>query len=248
LEFRRFVRQLHCPRCGNKLQHNIWPYSFPFDPPDGFEERAAEIAQVARRTPFLVLKHPLAIEILDAVGKTAEAVVPQQLTSAYYRGRLAAGVATMDLASFDRAPASLCKEGRYNHAGSPVLYLASDRETCIRELSAQDEPVLLAELAVEAELRILDLLGGERGFASEVLNALVFSSLVSAPRQSEGWDRPEYIVSRFVADCARSAGFDAIRYPSVREGNGHNLAILSNLPSNRGCLRLIGVHRVPSGG
>jgi hypothetical protein len=61
------------------------------------------------------------------------------------------------------------------------------------------------------------------------LAVLAYSALTSAPRHGDGWSRAEYVFSRFVADCARHAGFDAIRYPSTRlDCEGHNLAVLND--------------------
>ncbi|MQW72042.1 RES domain-containing protein [Sinorhizobium medicae] len=53
------------------------------------------------------------------------------------------------------------------------------------------------------------------------------SVLVAAPRIDRGWLRPEYVFSRFVADCAKSAGFEAIRYASTKSGDGENYVLLS---------------------
>src|SRR5262249_27531707 len=72
--------------------------------------------------------------------------------------------------------------------------------------------------------RILDL--SDPGELDGVLAAVLFSSLMSAPRNNEGWDRPAYTITRFVADCARFVSVDAIQYPSTRFGDGKNLVIL----------------------
>ena len=34
---------------------------------------------------------------------------------------------------------------------------------------------------------------------------------------TNGYDKPAYIFSRFIADCAKSAKFDAIKYPSTKK-------------------------------
>lgn len=247
-EFWNFVRQLGCPQCGHSLDGTIWPYNLPFSSPKDFEKNAAEIAELAQRTPFLVLRHPLAREILDAITKNARIAKPQYLEAPYFRGRLANGLVRSDLDSFLRPPATKCNEGRFNHAGAPVLYLASDPTTCIKEIGSPACDVILAEISVSSPLKILDLLEPQSvGFEDEILSALVHSSLVSAPRQSDGWDRPEYVVSRFVADCARDVGFQAIKYPSVRCAEGHNLVILSQEPPEVLGIRIVSLHEVPEG-
>jgi hypothetical protein len=61
-----------------------------------------------------------------------------------------------------------------------------------------------------------------------VLAAMLFSSLMSAAADNDGWDRPEYTITRFVADCARFDAVDAIQYPSTRFGQGRNLVVLDS--------------------
>jgi hypothetical protein len=60
---------------------------------------------------------------------------------------------------------------------------------------------------------------------TSILSALVYSSLISAPRNTEGWNQSQYVFSRFVADCAKAVGLDAVKYPTTRASSGHNLVI-----------------------
>jgi len=74
----------------------------------------------------------------------------------------------------------------------------------------------------------LDLL--EFGDDSDgILNAAAWSSLMSSPAEGEGWYKPHYVFTRFIADCAISAGFDAIKYPSVRYGQKCNIVLLNGV-------------------
>lgn len=65
-----------------------------------------------------------------------------------------------------------------------------------------------------------------------MLASIIYSSLLSAPQDNIGWKRPEYILSRFVGDCALAAGFDAIKYPSTRSSLGYNLVISKKVGLN----------------
>jgi hypothetical protein len=85
-------------------------------------------------------------------------------------------------------------------------------------------PFSIARFAIKYPLRILDLC--EPDELDKGLAAMLFSSLMSAPSENEGWDQPQYTITRFVADCARFESVDAILYPSTRFGNGSNLVIL----------------------
>jgi hypothetical protein len=120
-------------------------------------------------------------------------------------------------------------EGRYNHNGQPVLYLGSDEETCYRELGRPEVGVCSSRIALTRKIALLDLCcinGSVDAEEQEAFETLIVSSLMTAPVINAGWCRPEYVFTRLVADCARVAGFDGIKYPSSRWQKGHNLVIL----------------------
>ena len=94
-------------------------------------------------------------------------------------------------------------------------------------------------------LKILDLIDADGDAVdSELFNALANSALLIAPRTGEGWVKRQYLFSRFVADCARSAGFDAIRYGSTKDRNGVNYVILSPPEDLATLMRLDGVSQI----
>ncbi len=231
-DFDLLVRQLYCPRCYSPLAGNIWPYEFPFRVPRSIERTLREVSMLANTTPFLLLEHDFCRNVLSAVRRLAASLPIKRLEQRLFRGRsLAHGSIEEELRSFDFPPPHLIQEGRYNHAGQPVLYLASDVSTCHAELRLA--PSLVVGFELRAELRVLDLINPYRDHQASVrdvdlLNCLVYSSLVSARQESNGWQRPHYVVSRFVADCARACSVDAIRYPSTRRtGANFNLVVLN---------------------
>ena len=223
-EFLADLPRVRCPRCDEPLTANIWPYNLPFELPPDFEKQAKEIALIVRDTPFLALMHPFARQMLEEIcriAKTAPKAVP---SSTYYRGRCANEVkGPGDPTEFGPPPPPRTTEGRYNHAGRPVLYLSSDPNTCLLELGEPPDGAYVAPVALLGSPQLLDL--SDEAIESDVLKALIASSLLSAPSPDEGWDRPCYVFSRFVADCVRSARVQALRYPSTRATLGHNLVI-----------------------
>jgi hypothetical protein len=85
-----------------------------------------------------------------------------------------------------------------------------------------------------APMKVLDLLDADayESDDSDLLNALTYSSLTSAPHDGEGWHRPSYVFTRFLSDCAAAAGFDAIKYPSTRltaQNGSFNLVVLNQM-------------------
>jgi RES domain-containing protein len=165
-----------------------------------------------------------------------------------FRGRTEANEPIEErIKEFDFPPTHLVQEGRYNHAGHPVLYLGSDVETCQAEL--RNDPCLVLEFEMLEELRILDLIDpyteDKSAFANaDLLNCLVYSSLISARQEEAGWHRPHYVVSRFIADCARVSGIDAIRYPSTRRSaSNFNLAVVNSELRLASSSKVVAFHR-----
>jgi len=63
----------------------------------------------------------------------------------------------------------------------------------------------------------------------DLLSTLTYSALISARKSNTGWYRPMYIFPRFISDCAKYSGFDAIKSPSTRTSDdSYNLVKLNN--------------------
>ncbi len=227
-EFSALICQLVCPRCLSNLNHNIWAYELPFDVPRNFGSNVDAIVRLATSTPFLLLENEFCREVLSAISDLAGRSKKRKFTNPLYRGRDSLnGPVAQELGQFGLAPRKFVSEGRYNHAGMPVLYLASDLLTCQAELRGVESTVL--EFTLTESIHVLDLIDPyeqHRGH-DDLLNSLVYSALLSAKQHDEGQFRPHYVVSRFVADCARRAGFQAIMYPSTRNSEKNfNLVVL----------------------
>lgn len=227
-QFYELVKHIHCPRCGSSIHYNMWPYSFSFDLPDDFETVLEEIDKLAQATPFLLLSHPFAKEILITITALGADAVPIKITDSYYRARKLIDETTYANNDFGYPPRNIITEGRYNHAGSPVIYLADSESTCFYELRKPVEGIAVAEVKITRPLKILDLLAIEDDWNS-ILNAAAWSSLMSSPLEGNGWHKPHYTFTRFIADCAIHAGFNAIKYPSVRRGERHNIVLLDGI-------------------
>jgi hypothetical protein len=158
-EFQKYIRQVLCPRCNRGLSQAIWPYNFRHQPPERFEQHAAEIAMLASRSPFVVLSHPLAQKVFEEIEMISFSAEPTQISSKYYRGRSGLTDDIIEIEQFDRPPTERCPINRYNHRGRPALYLASDVETCVNEVSRSGETVHIAECEIDASLNILELIG-----------------------------------------------------------------------------------------
>ncbi len=232
-ELRTLKHFVVCPRCGNYVRESLHIFEHPFDKVAEIEQAIDELASIASNTPFLLLEHPFARRVLDAVQALSADTSLRTMTGTFFRARKSADITTRgqslaDVATFGPAPQSVIGEGRFNHAGAPMIYLSTTFDTALLEIGALNETFTVAELRVDGEYKILDLLELDDSSDARIpILAMANSVLLAAPRIERGWLRPEYVFSRFVADCAKSAGFDAIRYASTKSGDGENYVLLT---------------------
>jgi hypothetical protein len=227
-QFDKFIREVSCPRCGTELSGNIWPYTLPFDVVDDFEYIIKEIAEISNNTPFLLLNNEFAKRVYDSVIDLSKETERAAFGKSLFRARTKSSLSSYDLKEFDFPPRTYVKEGRYNHAGIPVLYMGSNPETCFFEL--RENPCVIAEIKITKDIKILDLIDTYEHHQkhSDLLNTLVYSALMSARQDDTGWYKPKYVFTRFISDCAKAAGYDALQYPSTRRnGDNYNIVLLN---------------------
>ena len=88
-----------------------------------------------------------------------------------------------------------------------------------RECREPSSNFYVCRVSINKSVKIIDLAQSEG--LEPILQALIFSSLMSAPSSEDsGWYQPQYVLTRFVADCVKAAGAQGIIYPSVRCGEG----------------------------
>jgi len=119
---------IQCPRCGANLEASMWVYDLPFsseiDTFD-FELEIESIAELSKTTPFLLLKNNYASKVYDLLHDIVNKTNAQDIDDSLYRARIANRVDRLHFDEFTVAPKEFIQEGRYNHAGEQVLYLAT---------------------------------------------------------------------------------------------------------------------------
>lgn len=231
-EISTLKRLVRCPRCGSDGACNLWIYEHRFSNSEELEQDIDELLTLGQRTPFLLLEHPFAQRVLAAIRAMVPVSGHLPPGTTFFRARakddvLRLGQSPDALPTYGAPPAHAVGEGRFNHAGSPMLYLASSAEVAAAEVAKPGTRCLIGELQLTLPQRVLDLVEiDEECEHFELLEALVSSALLSAPNTGMGWLKREYVFSRFVADCARAAGFDAIRYGSNKREEGTNCVLL----------------------
>lgn len=133
-------------------------------------------------------------------------------------------------------PPSKAKAQRANPPGIPMLYLASDRTTALKEIRAsQGKVVSVATMVLTKDLRLLDLTNIPylksafeygQNLQEEIRYRSIFRCLSKA--LSEPIDRRvaeiEYVPTQYLAEVIKAAGFDGIKYHSSI-GPGWNLVL-----------------------
>lgn len=230
-DFFKFVQLVNCPRCRLQLldSHTFYPYELPFEAVEDFEDIINEIAGLAHNSPFMILKHYFAQTVFSVIEELSSESKAITFESYLYRARLSSQIDEPESCEFDITPKEFAGEGRYNHSGVPAFYLGSDMETCFQELRRNES--YIAKLKLVQKIKILDLTATYENHEkhSDILDTLVYSALISAKHNDCGQYKPQYVFSRFIADCAKYVGFDAIKYPSTRTNQERfNLVILTD--------------------
>ena len=145
-EFTDNIGRIPYPRCGRPLGRYIWPYNLPMQVPPDFETNSEQITDLAKRSPFLLLTHPFAKRVLDEIQGLGSSVSASLVDGYLYRARPKDKVPSFSKEWFGPPDPAHTKEGRYNHAGKPVLYVGSDRRTCFLETGSPRAACLLPKL------------------------------------------------------------------------------------------------------
>ena len=229
-EFNEYLHLIKCPYCSRPLEYNFLPYSFS-DEIEDYQPDIEMISKLANRTPFLLLSNPFAIETLELIKKFAKTSSNETIDEKFYRGRINKKPNIMfNYSEIGAVPDSLAKEGRFNHSGHGHLYVSTTEEICLKEIGAyQKKSASIAKIKLLKPLKILDLTDIDQGQKdNDLFKAIVFSSLIYNSPSDDSWEKPEYVFTRFITDCALFIGFDGIKYKSRYNFEGANFVIFKD--------------------
>ncbi|MUG70602.1 RES family NAD+ phosphorylase [Paenibacillus validus] len=123
-------------------------------------------------------------------------------------------------------------EGRYNHFAKSFLYLANNEETVFKEvIPPWHKTCSMARFKVVKCTNILDLRrvvhyndDSDNLLLSLLHYILVYEGTISKHVENE-YIKNEYLLPRFLADCARSNRFNGILFNSTKNPSGENLVL-----------------------
>lgn len=234
-ECREEVAELvSCPYCGD--HHDIWDevgvksqgelrYEALMN--EWFAKDANQLDEFygfLTKYPYLGAAHDFGKKLRDGIATFPSTTLTDQV---FYRARRITSGKPYTLADFmppDPAKHSV-GEGRYNHAGQSVMYMADGKDGAAIECVADAEDrAWVHAFRIRQVDKILDL-SDEEAWANEDMPALACGLMhTGAVREfsdrTSSW-KPEYFVPRFIADCARENGFNGILFKSVRHSQSN---------------------------
>lgn len=186
-----------------------------------------EFASYLAAYPYLGLAHPLGRRIRKAITGFPRTTLGKR---EWWRARTPDGARRFTPKDMSPPPPEKAtSEGRFNHYGQVVFYLASEPEAAMAETLAPDRGEAAAwvqRFSVPAKTEVLDLV--QPDFYDEARVPILALGLIHQlprlrPRPDSPW-KPEYFIPRFIADCAREQGIAGIVFESQKH-MGQNLAL-----------------------
>jgi hypothetical protein len=184
-----------------------------------YQDQFHEFHRYLEKYPYLGLNHEFGRRIFEDVGKFPATQVSDEL---WYRARRIQD--GRDLSPADFYPPDPNKivigEGRFNHHGQSLFYLARNEYAAALEVMREDENRAWVQgFLIKAVKPILDLTleeqWAEEGWSAIAVGLMYVGALSKPVERERGW-KPEYLVPRFVADCARAQGLNGIAFKGTR--------------------------------
>jgi hypothetical protein len=241
------VARLHCPACGSPLepwQEVGTKYSFESTHEftvgtalRKYDEKLHGFDIFLLKSPMSGFAHPLGKTIIREIRKAPRTALHKPM---WYRAR-----ATKEY-GFGVTPVELVPDQRYNSSGIAHWYFADNPECAVAEIDNGGAGwVQRFEIDGLTDLldlrswkpddpRVLDEEGDYHPPHGLLLAALIYGDFLAQmyypelpnDREKRKW-KPEYLVSRFVAEAARHAGFKGILCGSTRYP-GENLIVFDS--------------------
>jgi hypothetical protein len=220
---------LVCPSCGTELNMG-YDVGLPTEDEKGIEAkwdewyeeydwRFEEFYEFLEKYPYLGFHHDLGREILEKIASLPVCKIEGEL---WYRARnLQDGRFKKTSEMYPPNPDEIkIAEGRFNHFGQQFFYLSESADGAIRETLEDDERVGWIQRFILNAENILDISSEPFSESSTSLDilafGLIYSGVLRKPTQrTKGW-KPEYFVTRYIADCARMHNIQGIKFKSTR--------------------------------
>lgn len=179
-------------------------------------------------SPMLALGHSFGRRILKEIRE--QKLPTTSVQGKFYRVRKVDGDQIFKVRDMLHAPLGKPSDGRFNHAGQSHLYLSTERDTALREVLDQDCIAWATSITLTEpidKILNLDLQWSDDISDTEslLLHALTIKrTLTRSDRNLEKWT-PDYYLTKFIMDCAKSCGYNGIQYTSAKELASTNIVL-----------------------
>ncbi len=198
-----------------------------------YKKHIEKLLEYINSYPSLALNNPVAKAIHKEISnsKVPECTIENVTV---YRCRMPEGNKTFSFKEIHAPEVGISNAGRYNHFGQSVLYVSSYPETAVTEVSGEskgDIKIWMQKYTIKKIGKILDLTSDWEGFLklSTIFTAIINNRILeqTSPGNTSTW-KPEYLFTIFISDCAKSCGYNGIKYPAIK-GVGENYVFFDPL-------------------
>lgn len=235
----KILANVKCPECGNEYfdlgsivgtksdyDHGLEKL---YKEAKKFHKQIKSLEEDLKKTLMLGLKNPFGRKLYKQVSE--KKLLTIEVKGIFYRGRFAD----------PKKPALLIKdmlipdwgipfEGRYNHLGHSHFYLSENQITSEAEvLQGGSAPIeaYIQKFDIKNTIpNILDLSHElyEISLDTPMILVALFSFIENRSGTIDKF-KPAYYIPRFIADCAKAAGYNGIKYTSALNRNGFNIVL-----------------------
>lgn len=236
----KVIANLHCPYCGNsdfslgldvgvktKFDKEVDKHMDEVYGLYGGEVR--ELESLLEQFPLLAYQDELAQRIYKEIKERKLPVTTA--TGKFYRARKVESSEVISSRKMYNPPLGKPTEGRFNHAGQSHLYLANDKKTAIKEVITDEHAVLVWCQEFEIKETVSDILDLSFDWdmltpstSTLLLSLKIYNTIGRTDRNKENW-KPDYFLTRYIMDCAKSVGYNGIKYNSAKNSYSYDLVL-----------------------
>lgn len=237
------ISHLYCPNCNNesfylgsdvglKTEYEKEVDAHVSKGEKLYGKEVKKFVKFIEKAPLLAYKHKFAKKIFKEIKD--KKFPTTSVKGEFFRVREVTTGKIFSLEDMINPPLGKSNEGRFNHAGQSHLYLSNDRNTAIKEVVSEEVSSLvwIQKFSINPQIdNLLDLSFDWNDLtpstSSLLLSLHVKDSLGKSGRNNENW-KPDYYITRFIMDCAKSLGYSGIKYNSTKKYSEYNLVIFEN--------------------
>jgi len=183
------------------------------------------------KNPMLGYQHSFGRKLFREIK--AKSIPSVTIKGEFFRARAVQSSEVLTSKKMSKAPSGKPTEGRFNHSGQSHLYLASDKETALKEIANTEDPLLAwcQMFKIDGEVaEILDLsfdwMNLSLSTSTLLLSLKMYKAIDRTDGNKEFW-RPDYFLTRYIMDCAIMLGYEGVKYNSTKDYADYNVVIFN---------------------